>query len=125
MPNMATKLAACITVLVGLTYAAPAPLSATIPAPPPALPSGVVSMSIKEVAGGGLPNASAPVINDADGKSGFQLLQYLENLEAYYYYEGLQNLTTKWNISGLPEDALNVVAKIAAVSCSSGAVACV
>jgi hypothetical protein len=85
-------------------------------------PVGVLNANITQTAGGSVPNVSAPLKLTAAAQTGFQLLLFLEELEVYFYYEGLQNLTNKWNLTGLPSDTLEVISKTAAVSPSAEAI---
>lgn len=96
--------------LLSLALGAP-----TLVPPPADLTQGVINSNISITAGGGLPNSSAAITPTPEGITGLQLLIFLENLEAYFYYEGLQNLTNLWDTSGLPNDTTDVIAKIAAV----------
>lgn len=82
---MASIIATVLTLLVASSYAAPTPLSSTLPSPTASLISGIVPVAISNIAGGGVPNNSLPnTVPTFDGRSGFQLLQFLENLESYY-----------------------------------------
>ena len=66
-------------------------------------------------AGGGPPNSVAPTVISAGAIKELQLAYFLENMEASFFNVGLTNLT-EWSTSGLPNDTIEVISKIAAVS---------
>jgi hypothetical protein len=102
--------------LLPLAYAAP-----TLPFPPPAdLTQGTVSTNISLIAGGGLPNTThsqQSVQYTSAAITALQLLGNLENIEAYFYADAIQNLTTGVYTTGelLLNDTVEVITKIAAV----------
>ncbi len=99
-----------IVLLLPFAYAAPA-------FPPPAeLTQGSVNSNISLIAGGALPNNTAAVVTGT-AVTGLQLLASLENIEAQFYSDALQNLTNGlYNTGSLPlNDTIKVIAKIAAV----------
>lgn len=95
------------------------PSAYTAPAfPPPAeLTQGAVNTNISLIAGGTLPNNTAAVVTTATGMTGLQLLASLENIEAFFYSEAIQNLTSGVYTTGdlLLNDTLEIIEKIAAV----------
>ena len=102
---------AAILLLIPFAYAAPA-------FPPPAeLTQGAVNTNISLIAGGPLPNNTAAVVATATGITGLQLLASLENIEALFYSEAIQNLTSGVYTTGdlLLNDTLEIIEKIAAV----------
>lgn len=91
------------------------PLREVLSQQPP--PVGHLNSNITAIAGGTIPNVSEPLKLSQSAYTGFQLLQFLEILEVYLYYEGLKNLTSgMWDTKGLPADTLEVITKTAAVS---------
>jgi hypothetical protein len=100
--------------LLPIVYAAP-----TLPFPPPAeLTQGIISTNLSLIAGGGLPNVSGTAHQySAAGITALQLLASLENIEAYFYAEAIQNLTTGVYTTGdlLLNDTVDIISKIAAV----------
>jgi hypothetical protein len=73
---------------------------------------------IINTAGGGPPNSGDPIL--ISGLSAkvvreFQLILFLENLESSYFQTGLQNVS-KWGTNGHPNDTIEILSKIAAVS---------
>ena len=101
---------AATALLLPLTYAAPA-------FPPPAeLTQGVVNSNISSIAGGSLPNNTA-VVATGMAITGLQLLASLENIEAFFYSQAIQNLTSGVYTTGdlLLNDTLEIIEKIAAV----------
>lgn len=66
-------------------------------------------------AGGGLPNSGRPLLLSPAAVKDLQLALFLENLELAYFSSGLSNITT-WGTSGYPNDTIEVVSKVAAVS---------
>src|SRR5438094_10450330 len=66
-------------------------------------------------AGGGLPNSEIPILISDTAVKEFQLALYLENLEASYFQTGLKNVTL-WGTNGHPNDTIEIISKIAAVS---------
>ena len=96
--------------LLPFAYAAPA-------FPPPAeLTQGVVSSNISLIAGGTLPNNTAAVATGT-AITGLQLLASLENIEAFFYSDAIQNLTSGAYTTGdlLLNDTMEIIEKIAAV----------
>ncbi|MCJ1453588.1 hypothetical protein MMC28_003935 [Mycoblastus sanguinarius] len=91
-----------------------APTSSAQQAPAPTV--GVLNANIIETAGGSLPITSTPLRLTLVAQTGFQLLLFLEVLEVYLYYEGLQNLTSEWSgdLSNFPNDTIEVITKTAA-----------
>jgi hypothetical protein len=87
--------------LLPLIYAAP-----TLPFPPPAeLSEGYVSTNISLIAGGSLPNVSTDAQYSTAGITALQMLASLENIEAFFYADAIQNLTTGiYNTGGLSLD---------------------
>lgn len=71
--------------------------------------------NVTNVAGGGLPNSGRPLLLSPAAVKDFQLALFLENLEASYFSSGLSNIT-KWGTDGYPNDTVEVVSKVAAVS---------
>ena len=67
------------------------------------------------IAGGGPPNSGVPTIISAGAIKELQLAHFLENLEASFFNTGLTEIT-KWGTNEYPNDAIDVVSKIAAVS---------
>jgi hypothetical protein len=67
------------------------------------------------VAGGGLPNSVRPLALSSAAVKDLQLALFLENLEVSYFSSGLSNIT-KWGTNGYPNDTIEVVSKITAVS---------
>ena len=108
--SMLIIIKAALALLLPLAYAAPA-------FPPPAeLIQGVVNSNISLIAGGGLPNNTAAVATGA-AITGLQLLASLENIEAYFYSNAIQNLTSGVYTTGdlLLNDTLETIERIAAV----------
>ena len=101
---------AVTTLLLPFAYAAPA-------FPPPAeVAQGAVNPNISSIAGGSLPNNTAAVPTGS-AITGLQLLASLENIEAFFYSDAIQNLTSEAYTTGdLPlNDTLETIEKIAAV----------
>lgn len=101
---------AATALLLPIAYAAPA-------FPPPAeLTQGVVNSNISLIAGGALPNATAAVATGT-AITGLQLLASLENIEAFFYSDAIQNLTSGIYTTGdlLLNDTMQIIEKIAAV----------
>ena len=96
--------------LIPFTYAAPA-----FP-PPTELTQGVVNSNISLIAGGSTPNNTAAVATGI-AITGLQLLASLENIEAFFYSDAIQNLTSGVYTTGdlLLNNTLEVIEKIAAV----------
>ena len=67
------------------------------------------------VAGGSLPDIGMPPSISASAVKDFQLALFLENLEVSFFQAGLANIT-KWGAYGYPNDTIEVVTKVAAVS---------
>ena len=107
---MSSAMRAATAFLLPFAYAAP-----TFP-PPAELTQGVVNTNISSIAGGGLPNNTAAVATGA-AITGLQLLASLENLEAFFYSDAIQNLTSGvYSTSDvLLNDSLEIIEKIAAV----------
>ena len=70
---------------------------------------------VTNVAGGGIPNSGLPLLLSPATVKDFQLALFLENLEASYFSSGLSNIT-RWGTSGYPNDTIQVVSKVSAVS---------
>jgi hypothetical protein len=66
-------------------------------------------------AGGGPPNSGEPILISANAVKEFQLALFFENLESSYFQTGLQNVS-HWGTNGHPNDTLEILSKIAAVS---------
>lgn len=66
-------------------------------------------------AGGGIPDGNDHPTLSAEAVKEFQLALFLENLEAFYFQSGLQNIST-WGMTGYPNDTIEVLSKIVAVS---------
>ncbi|KAF6231513.1 hypothetical protein HO173_010265 [Letharia columbiana] len=100
---------AATALLLPFAYAAPA-------FPPPAeLIQGVVNSNISLIAGGTLPNNTAAVATGI-AVTGLQLLASLENIEAFFYSDAIQNLTSGVYTTGdlLLNDTIEIIEKIAA-----------
>lgn len=70
---------------------------------------------VADTAGGAPPNGPPPAnISDA-AIADFQGVNFLENLEAAFFEEGLKNLT-KWNEKGHLDFTIDVITKVHAVS---------
>jgi hypothetical protein len=79
--------------LLPLLHAAP-----TLPFPPPAeLTQGYVNTNISLIAGGSLPKVSTDAQYTTAGITALQLLASLENIEAFFYADAIQNLTSGIN----------------------------
>lgn len=99
--------------LLPLVYSAP-----TLPFPPPAqLTDGYVNTNISLIAGGSLPNVSTDAQYTTAGITALQLLASLENIEAFFYADAIQNLTSGIYDTGdlSLNETLEVISKIAAV----------
>lgn len=108
--SMSSTMKAATLLLLPFVYAAPA-------FPPPAeLTQGAVNANISLIAGGALPNNTAAVATGA-AITGLQLLASLENIEAFFYSDAIQNLTSGAYTTGdlLLNDTMEIIAKIAAV----------
>ena len=70
-----------------------------------------------DMAGGGLPNANMPPSISASAVKDFQVGLFLELLELSFFQAGLANIT-KWNTTGYPNDTIEIVTKVTAVSAS-------
>ena len=68
-----------------------------------------------DTAGGGLPSSIEPIMISENAVKEFQLALFLENLESSYFQTGLQNVS-QWGINGHPNDTIDILSKIAAVS---------
>jgi hypothetical protein len=113
---MSSILKAVTIFLLSLAYAAP-----TLPFPPPAeLTQGYVATNISLIAGGALPNISTDAQYSTAGITALQLLASLENIEAFFYADAIQKLTSGVYMTGdlSLNDTIEVISKIAAV-CSS------
>jgi hypothetical protein len=111
--NMSFLTKAITLFILPLVYAAP-----TLPFPPPAeLTEGYVNTNISLIAGGSLPNVSTDAQYSTAGITALQLLASLENIEAFFYADAIQNITSGvYNIGDLSyNDTLEVISKIAAV----------
>lgn len=74
--------------------------------------------NVADTAGGNVPNGPPPAnITDA-AITHFQGVNFLENLEAAFFEEGLKNLT-EWNDRGYLNFTIDVVTKVHAVSPST------
>jgi len=71
--------------------------------------------STTAAAGGSLPDISKPSSISTSAVKGFQLALFLENLEVSFFQTGLTNIT-KWSTNGYPNDTIEVVTGVAAVS---------
>lgn len=71
-----------------------------------------------DTAGGGPPNDGMPTMISAGAIKELQLANFLENMEVSFFNASLTNLT-EWDTSRFPNDTLEVVSKIAAVSIST------
>lgn len=71
--------------------------------------------NITDVAGGGLPNSNEPLLISPAAVKDFQLALFLENLEASFFSSGLANIT-KWDTYGYPNNTIEIVSKVVAVS---------
>ena len=70
--------------------------------------------NVADAAGGAPPNGPPPM-NISDGAvKDFQGVNFLENLEAAFFEEGLQNLTNVWNGDHKFDRAIEVVTKVQA-----------
>jgi hypothetical protein len=110
---MSSNTKALTLFLLPLIHAAP-----TLPFPPPAeLTQGYVSTNISLIAGGSLPNVSTDAQYTTAGITALQLLASLENIEAFFYADAIQNLTSGiYNTGDLAlNETLEVISKIAAV----------
>ena len=80
-----------------------------------AAPMQAKSDNVANTAGGGAPNGPPPAnISDA-AITDFQGVNFLENLEAAFFEEGLKNLT-EWNDHGHLNFTIDVVTKVHGVS---------
>ena len=70
---------------------------------------------IAELAGGSTPNGPPPKNISADAVADFQGVNFLENMEAAFFEQGLRNLTA-WNHDGKLNATVEVVSKILPVS---------
>jgi hypothetical protein len=110
---MSSILKAVTIFLLSLAYAAP-----TLPFPPPAeLTQGYVDTNISLIAGGALPNISTDAQYSTAGVTALQLLASLENIEAFFYADAIQKLTSGVYTTGALSlnDTIEVISKIAAV----------
>jgi hypothetical protein len=123
IPQLITMAVLTTLLLLPLTLTLALP---TLPFPPsPDLTQGIVSTNVSILAGGGLPNTSdsqQSVAYSPAGITALHLLAMLENIEAYFYSQAIQNLTK--GVYDVPQgtnlsDVIEVVSKIAAVSLSS------
>ncbi len=67
-------------------------------------------------AGGSLPDIGKPSSVSTSAVKGFQLALFLENLEMSFFQTGMTNIT-EWSVNGYPNDTIEVVTSVAAVSC--------
>jgi hypothetical protein len=68
-----------------------------------------------DIAGGSLPNSAKPTMISASAVKDLQLALFLENLETSFFLAGLTNIT-QWGTNGYPNDTIEIVDKITAVS---------
>jgi len=68
-----------------------------------------------DIAGGGLANADMPPSISASAVKDLQVALFLDTLERSLFLAGMTNIT-KWNTTGYPNDTIEVVTKVAAVS---------
>ena len=66
-------------------------------------------------AGGGPPNSGDPILISEVAVKEIQLALFLENLESSYFQTGLQNIS-QWGANGHPNNTVEIISKIAAVS---------
>jgi hypothetical protein len=71
--------------------------------------------NVTNVAGGGPPNSGRPLPLSPAAVKDLQLSLFLKNLEVSYFSNGLSNIT-KWGTNRYPNDTIEVVSKVAAVS---------
>jgi len=71
--------------------------------------------NITDVAGGGLPAGSKPLLISPAAVKDFQLALFLENLEASFFSSGLANIT-KWGTDRYPNNTIEIVEKVIVVS---------
>lgn len=90
-------------------------LSAFIPAMAGFADAAPLCSDTIDTAGGGPPNSGDPMLISPNAVREFQLALFLENLESFYFQTGLQN-TSQWGINGYPNDTVEILSKIAAVS---------
>jgi hypothetical protein len=64
--------------------------------------------NVTDIAGGGPPNIEAPLFLSQNAILELQVANFLENLEAFFFVDGLKNITT-WGINGYPDDTIEVV----------------
>jgi hypothetical protein len=62
-----------------------------------------------------LPDIGKPSSISTSAVKGIQLALFLENLEMSFFQTGLTNIT-KWSTTGYPNDTIEVVTGVAAVS---------
>ena len=74
-----------------------------------------LSPAVISTAGGGLPNAPPPPTLSNYTLNGFQIAEFLENMESAFFQAGVKNLT-QWGTQGYPVNTLDVVSRVAAVS---------
>jgi hypothetical protein len=67
-------------------------------------------------AGGSLPDIGKPSSISTSAVKGFQLALFLENLEVSFFQTGMTNIT-EWSTNGYPNDTIEVINSVAAVSC--------
>ncbi|KAI9811142.1 MAG: hypothetical protein M1827_005593 [Pycnora praestabilis] len=71
--------------------------------------------NVTNIAGGAVPNSGFPPTISANGIAGFQVANFLENMEAFFFAQGLHNITSGgWGTKGYPSNTADVVARIAA-----------
>ena len=90
-------------------------LSAFIPALASFTAAAPLCSDTINTAGGGPPNSGDPMLISPNAVKEFQLALFLENLEYFYFQTGLQN-ASQWGINGYPNDTVEILGKIAAVS---------
>ncbi|CAF9930503.1 MAG: hypothetical protein ALECFALPRED_004618 [Alectoria fallacina] len=71
------------------------------------------AQSIAAIAGGGPPNGPAPLNISASAIADFSGVNFLENMESAFFFQGLQNLT-KWNTNHQHDHAIDVVTRVQA-----------
>ena len=92
----------------GLLYASAIVIGSFVAAAP-------LCNNITAAAGGGVPDTGKPSSISTSAVKGFQLALFLENLEMSFFHTGVTNLT-EWGIYGYPNDTMEVVTGVAAVS---------
>jgi Ferritin-like domain len=78
-------------------------------------PMKTTNETFDQIAGGGPPNGPPPATLAPATVGAFQLAGYNENLEAAFFEEGLNNITTNWiHVPHFPVSITEVIRKIAA-----------